>query len=159
MDTVSEARRSEIMGRVKSKNTTPELVVRRLLHNAGFRYRLHNGKLPGKPDIVFASRRKVVFIHGCFWHRHANCALARTPKSRVEFWTEKLEGNRHRDQRNVEALQQMGWDVLIVWECEIKDTEALIRRLSAFLDVPSFERGKRKFVSELRSFPDGLNRL
>lgn len=122
------------MSRVRAKDTTPEMVVRRMLHAAGYRYRLHTRDLPGKPDIVFPARRKVVFINGCFWHRHRDCALARLPKSRIEFWTEKLERNRERDERNAEALQALGWDVLTVWECEIRNPAALMPRVVAFLE-------------------------
>ncbi|WEF30700.1 very short patch repair endonuclease [Pseudoduganella chitinolytica] len=136
-DSVSVQRRSEIMARVKGKHTSPELSVRRMLHAAGYRYRLHVGKLPGKPDLVFPGRSKVILINGCFWHRHRGCSLARLPKSRVEFWTEKLERNRQRDARNVEALQALGWGVLTVWECELQDPSELLVRLKQFLDEPS----------------------
>lgn len=122
------------MSRVRAKNTRPEMVVRRMLHAAGYRYRLHASDLPGKPDLVFASRRKVVFVNGCFWHRHRDCALARLPKSRTEFWTEKLERNRERDERNVAALRQQGWEVLTVWECEVRDPAVLMPRVVAFLE-------------------------
>jgi DNA mismatch endonuclease (patch repair protein) len=110
------------------------MVVRRMLHAAGYRYRLHVRDLPGKPDLVFPARRKVVFINGCFWHRHRGCALARLPKSRVEFWTEKLERNRQRDERNVAALKELGWEVLTVWECEVGDPAILMPRVVAFLE-------------------------
>ncbi|HBI46414.1 MAG TPA: very short patch repair endonuclease, partial [Planctomycetales bacterium] len=97
MDSLSPEERSERMSRVRNKDTKPELVVRRLVHSLGYRYRLHSGRLPGRPDIVFAGRKKVVFVHGCFWHRHRGCALCRMPKSRLDFWAPKLEGNRRRD--------------------------------------------------------------
>lgn len=122
------------MSRVRAKDTKPEMTVRRMLHAAGYRYRLHARDLPGRPDLVFPARRKVVFINGCFWHRHRDCALARLPKSRTEFWTEKLERNRERDERNVEALRGLGWDVLTVWECEVSDPVALMPRVVAFLE-------------------------
>jgi DNA mismatch endonuclease (patch repair protein) len=134
VDTISREYRSEIMSRVKAKNTKPEMVVRRMLHAAGYRYRLHARDLPGKPDLVFPGRRKVVFINGCFWHRHRDCAHARLPKSRTEFWTDKLERNRERDERNVEALREQGWDVLTVWECEVRDLAAIMPRVVAFLE-------------------------
>lgn len=134
VDSISPEYRSEIMSRVRAKNTRPEMVVRRMLHAAGYRYRLHASDLPGKPDLVFASRRKVVFVNGCFWHRHRDCALARLPKSRTEFWTEKLERNRERDERNVAALRQQGWEVLTVWECEVRDPAVLMPRVVAFLE-------------------------
>ncbi len=122
------------MSRVRSKNTAPEMLVRRLVFAAGYRYRLHVGKLPGKPDLVFAGRRKVIFVHGCFWHLHLDCGLARIPKSRVDFWTLKLEGNRRRDEANLAALAGLGWKVLTLWECELADREALCAKIRAFLD-------------------------
>jgi DNA mismatch endonuclease (patch repair protein) len=134
VDTISREYRSEIMSRVGAKDTKPEMVVRRMLHAAGYRYRLHAKDLPGKPDLVFPARRKVVFINGCFWHRHRGCAHARLPKSRTEFWTEKLERNRERDERNVEALRELGWEVLTVWECEVRDPATLMPRVVAFLE-------------------------
>ncbi|MCG2585761.1 very short patch repair endonuclease [Massilia sp. TS11] len=121
------------MARVGGKNTAPEREVRRALHALGYRYRLHDRALPGKPDIVFGARRKVIMVHGCFWHRHSDCPFARIPKSRVKFWTEKLEGNRRRDQHVVERLQSLGWAVLVIWECEIRDRAHLNARLRAFL--------------------------
>lgn len=132
VDSVTPSQRSVIMGRVRSKNTRPEMVVRRLVFKAGFRYRLHRKGLPGKPDIVFPGRRKVIFVHGCFWHRHDSCVLARLPKSRVEFWEKKLASNQERDERNIQALEQLGWSVLVVWECELKDPE-LLDRIKVFL--------------------------
>lgn len=122
------------MALVRSVDTKPEMAVRRLVHGMGYRYRLHCRDLPGKPDLVFRSRRSVVFVHGCFWHRHEGCPLARLPKSKVEFWTVKLEGNRERDARKVAALQEAGWRVCVVWECELKDKELLAQRLRRFLD-------------------------
>jgi DNA mismatch endonuclease (patch repair protein) len=134
VDTVSPGYRSEIMSRVRAKDTKPEMVVRRMVHAAGYRYRLHVRDLPGKPDLVFPARRKIIFINGCFWHRHQDCALARLPKSRTAFWTEKLERNKSRDERNVKALRDLGWDVLTVWECEIHEPAAVMTRVAAFLD-------------------------
>ena len=115
------------------------MVVRRLVHGMGYRYRLHCRDLPGKPDLVFRSRRVVVFVHGCFWHRHEDCSLARLPKSRMDFWITKLEGNRERDARKVAELKKSGWRVLVVWECELKNSEMLAKKLRRFLD-----RGKRR---------------
>jgi len=133
VDTLTKRERSERMGRVKGADTKPEMVVRRLVHAMGYRYRLHGRDLPGKPDIVFRSRKKVIFIHGCFWHRHPGCKLARIPKTRLDFWVPKLEGNRERDIRNQQALGQMGWRYLVIWECEIGDRGDLENRILEFL--------------------------
>lgn len=123
------------MSRIRHRDTKPEMLVRRLLHAMGFRYRLHDKRLPGSPDIVFASRKKAIFVHGCFWHRHpdAGCALARMPKSRLDFWRPKLEGNRTRDVRHQSELDALGWRYLIVWECELRNKEQFRNRLLAFL--------------------------
>lgn len=133
VDTISASERSHVMSLVKCKNTRPEMVVRRLVHGAGFRYRLHDTKLPGKPDLVFPRRRKVIFVHGCFWHRHEGCALARIPKSNQEFWQAKLEGNKARDEAHLRRLHESGWATLVVWECELKDLHTLRMRLLSFL--------------------------
>jgi len=124
--------RSAQMARVKGKNTKPEMKIRRALHAAGLRFRLHDRKLPGNPDIVLSSRRIVVFVHGCFWYRHSDpsCKLARLPKSRLDFWVPKLDANRERDIRNESELHQLGWDVRIVWECKLNEEGAL----GAFVD-------------------------
>lgn len=124
------------MRRIRSKNTKPELALRRLIYGLGYRYRLHGGDLPGKPDIVFPSRRKVIFMHGCFWHRHSDetCRLARLPKSRHEFWIPKLEGNRQRNIADQARLQEMGWDVMIVWECQLLDMNVLRERVQGFIE-------------------------
>lgn len=124
------------MALVRNVNTKPELRVRRVLHRAGLRYRLHDKRLPGKPDIVFRSRRLVVFVHGCFWHRHPDlkCKLARLPKSRLDFWRPKLEGNLERDLKNRAALETLGWRVIVVWECELANDDrldALAREIKA----------------------------
>ena len=122
------------MARVRSKNSRPELAVRKIVFAFGYRYRLHATTLPGCPDLVFRPRRKVIFVHGCFWHRHANCIFARMPKSRIDFWTTKLEGNRKRDERNKRALARQGWKVLTIWECQLRDAERLEARIRRFLD-------------------------
>ncbi len=136
MDTLTPDERSERMRRVRSTDTRPEMVVRRLVHGMGYRYRLHRRDLPGKPDLVFSTRRKVIFVHGCFWHRHDDpgCRLARLPKSRLDFWLPKLSENRARDDRVRECLEGGGWEAMIIWECQVRDTEALERRISEFLD-------------------------
>lgn len=123
------------MGRVRSRDTKPEMMVRRMVHAMGYRYRLHAKDLPGKPDLVFRSRRKVVFVHGCFWHRHPECALARLPKSREDFWLPKLDANRRRDMKNERALRDAGWGVLTIWECELGDVAQLKTRIRGFLDA------------------------
>lgn len=136
MDTLSPKQRSERMALVKGKNTSPELTVRRLLHRMGYRFRLHARDIPGRPDIVFRKRRKIIFVHGCFWHRHPepNCALARLPKSRHEFWLPKFAANVARDERVRAELAELGWDVLVVWECELRDQAALESTLWRFLE-------------------------
>lgn len=132
-DRIDPARRSLNMSRVKSANTRPELQVRSLLHRLGYRFRLHTRSLPGKPDLVFQSRRAVIFVHGCFWHRHAGCPKASMPTTRADFWAEKFEANQARDARVLRALADSGWRTEVVWECEVRDREALTRRLISFL--------------------------
>jgi DNA mismatch endonuclease (patch repair protein) len=134
MDTLSPAERSERMSRIRSKDTRPELIVRRLLHFLNFRYRLHKRMLPGMPDIVFAKRKKAIFVHGCFWHQHPGCKISHIPKSSPEFWTSKLEGNCERDKVNRRRLKALGWNVLVVWECQVGDIGRLATRLQRFLD-------------------------
>src|SRR5947209_2626197 len=108
------------MGRIRGKNTKPEMLVRRLAHHLGYRYRLHDRRLPGTPDLVFPARRKVIFVNGCFWHQHPNpgCALARQPKSRIEYWVPKLRENVERDKRQRNVLAAQGWQALEIWECQ-----------------------------------------
>jgi len=133
MDTLSKAQRSERMALIRSKDTGPEILVRRLVWHLGFRYRLHVAGLPGKPDLVFPSKHKVIFVHGCFWHRHSRCVLARLPKSRLEFWAPKLEQNAARDRRTIRKLRRDGWTVEVVWECETKVPSRLTQKLLKFL--------------------------
>ncbi len=133
----TDEHRSWTMSRVKSKDTAPEMIVRRLLHSMGYRYRLHGKALPGKPDLVFAGRKKAIFIHGCFWHGHDCKRGARIPSTRQDYWLAKVGRNRERDARNVASLEQAGWSVLTVWECELKDRVALAARLSEFLGGPA----------------------
>lgn len=137
MDTLTREQRSERMSRIKGRNTSPEAAVRRLLTSLGYRYRLHVRVLPGHPDLVFSRRRKVIFVHGCFWHRHGHprCRLARLPKSRLEFWLPKLESNRHRDKRNLARLRNEGWRTLVVWECQLRNMDSVTRRLRRFLEA------------------------
>ncbi|MBM3114244.1 very short patch repair endonuclease [Jeongeupia naejangsanensis] len=135
MDTLSSAERSARMALVRAKNTKPELLVRRLVHGMGYRFRLHRRDLPGTPDLVFPGLGKVIFVHGCFWHRHVGCALARLPKSRVDFWLPKLTANAERDARNVRALRRLGWGVLTLWECQLGNTVKLANKIRRFLDA------------------------
>ena len=124
------------MGKIRSKDTKPEMVVRRLAHALGYRFRLHRKDLPGSPDLVFPGRHAVVFVHGCFWHRHEGCRLASTPKSNEAFWQAKFGRNVERDARKERELRALGWRVLVVWQCETRRTEVLAERLKDFLDPP-----------------------
>lgn len=135
MDIVPPEKRSRMMAGIKGKNTKPELVVRKLVHGMGLRYRLHRKDLPGSPDLVFSRLKKVIFVHGCFWHRHPGCKFAYTPKSNVPFWLNKLESNMRRDALTLTALDTLGWRALIVWECEVSDLAALNRKVRLFLAV------------------------
>ncbi|MGV2464814.1 UNVERIFIED_CONTAM: DNA mismatch endonuclease Vsr, partial [Pseudomonas aeruginosa] len=131
-DFLSPAERSDRMSRIRGKDTQPELALRKILHKLGLRYRLHGAALPGKPDLVFPRYRTVVFVHGCFWHRHAGCNIASTPKSNTPFWLEKFEKNIARDARVAAQLEAEGWRVLVVWECELASmakTQATGKRL------------------------------
>ena len=135
MDTLTPQERSARMARVRAKDTKPEMQVRRLVHRLDYRYRLHRRDLPGTPDMVFPGRGKVIFIHGCFWHGHAGCALARLPKSRGDFWPSKLAANAERDARNTRALRRLGWGVLTIWECQLRDMARVTNRIERFLDA------------------------
>ena len=128
-DIFSEEQRSYVMSRISAKNTKPELRVRSYLHRAGFRFRIHGRKLPGNPDIVLAKHKTVVFVHGCFWHRHEGCPRANMPASRVEFWQSKFDKNVARDRRSQITLAEMGWSVIVVWECEISTVATREERL------------------------------
>ena len=143
VDTVSPETRSLIMARVKSKGMKPEMRVRRLLHGLGYRYRLHRADLPGRPDLVFPSRRKVVFVNGCFWHRHDGCPRVRIPATNREYWIAKLERNHARDARNIAALQEQGWAVLMVWECQLRDLPSATQQMIAFLGNPGSATARR----------------
>lgn len=132
-DHVSAERRSHIMASVGTKNTKPEMIVRRTLHRLGYRFRLHRMDLPGKPDIVFPSRRKVIFVHGCYWHGH-ECRWGQLPKTKLEYWGPKIGVNRERDARNVAALESAGWSSHIVWQCELRSLPEAVERIVDFLD-------------------------
>lgn len=134
VDTVSAEERSRIMSRIRSKDTKPEMAVRRILHRLGYRYRLHRPDLPGRPDLTFPSKKKVIFVNGCFWHNHHGCAKARIPSSNRDYWQTKLEKNRIRDSRNLILLKRGGWTPLTIWECELSDPAALTEKLTAFLE-------------------------
>lgn len=135
-DTVTPKRRSEIMANIKAKDMKPEIAVRRLTHAMGYRYRLHRKDLPGKPDLVFPSRRKVIFVHGCFWHQHDDpaCKITRQPQSNQHYWLPKLEQNVARDARHQSRLAELGWDVLVIWECDIEAGSRVTDRIQAFLE-------------------------
>jgi len=133
-DRISSARRSWNMSRIKGRNTGPELTLRSLIHRSGFRFRLHARDLPGRPDIVLPRYRTIVFVHGCFWHRHQRCKHATTPSTRQEFWQKKFDANVRRDERNRSNLEAAGWTVVVVWECELEsDPERVLKRLATDL--------------------------
>jgi DNA mismatch endonuclease (patch repair protein) len=133
VDHVDQTKRSAIMAAVHSENTTPEIATRKIVHALGYRYRLHVHTLPGSPDLAFPARRRVIFVHGCFWHRHRKCRYASSPKTRRRFWESKFAANVIRDRRVKLELKRMGWAVLTVWQCELKKPERLARRLDDFL--------------------------
>lgn len=134
-DLMPNSDRSANMAAIKSRDTKPELIVRRLVHSMGYRYRLHYKDLPGKPDLVFGPRRKVIFVHGCFWHQHSdpNCLDGRMPGSNLSYWRPKLEGNKARDAKRLRQLEELGWCVLTVWECETGNSDKLRKKLNDFL--------------------------
>lgn len=132
-DCFTHEERSRVMSRVKGRDTQPEKTVRRLLHAMGYRFRLHRRDLPGKPDIVLPRHRKVIFIHGCFWHGHTNCRRALRPQTNAEFWNKKLDSNIKRDEETQAKLKSLGWDVLVIWQCEMRDLENLRRNIKGFL--------------------------
>jgi len=126
--------RSRIMRCVKSKDTTPELVVRKISHSLGYRHRLYRKDLPGKPDLVFPSRKKIIFVHGCFWHGHKCKRGDRLPKSNRDYWVKKIKSNMDRDKLHIEELNNQGWSVLIVWECEVKNLHTLTQKIAEFIN-------------------------
>ena len=132
-DSISKARRSANMRAVPSRNTRPEILVRRMAHSLGFRFRLHRPNLPGKPDIAFPAQQKAIFVHGCFWHQHKGCKRATVPKSNRNFWRLKLARNVARDAMQLAAIRKRGWRALVVWECEIKNERRLAAKMRRFL--------------------------
>ncbi len=132
-DVFTPDKRSWIMGRVKSRNTKPEMLVRSIIHRMGFRFRLHRRELPGNPDIVLPKHKKVLFVHGCFWHGHEACPRSKRPATNTEFWNTKLDQNMERDKRFQRLLKEAGWDVLVVWQCETNRPDELLRKLGRFL--------------------------
>ena len=138
MDTLTPEQRSALMARIRGVDTKPELFVRRALHGQGYRFRLHGRGLPGKPDIVFKKRKRAVFVHGCFWHRHG-CKRTTHPKSRQDYWQDKFAKNVARDRRNAALLADDGWDVFVAWECEVDSDETLLQRLMEFLGPPRIQ--------------------
>jgi len=135
MDTISRERRSENMRRIRGKNTKPELAVRKAVFSMGYRYRLHSDQLPGKPDLVFPKLRRVIFVHGCFWHNHsrASCKIARFPKSNCDYWAEKLRKNVERDIVRRAQLRKLGWKAMVIWECQARSIERQLPRIRRFL--------------------------
>jgi DNA mismatch endonuclease, patch repair protein len=132
-DTFSKARRSWVMSRIRGTDTRPEMIVRSFLHRQGFRFRVHVTSLPGKPDIVLPKHNCVVFVHGCFWHHHKNCPRASMPASRRAFWMKKILGNAARDQFTIKQLRKMGWNIVVIWQCELRNPQLLGRRLASLL--------------------------
>ncbi len=132
-DVFSKEKRSWIMSRVKGHDTKPEMLVRSFIHRMGFRFRIHRRDLPGKPDIVLPRHRKVIFVNGCFWHGHKNCLRSKRPSTNQSFWNKKLDRNLERDKRYCQELRQMGWTVLVVWECEMKKPKKFLRKLERLL--------------------------
>jgi DNA mismatch endonuclease (patch repair protein) len=140
MDTLTRTERSKRMALIHDKDTKPELLVRKIARSCGHRFRLHSSDLPGKPDLVFPKLKKVIFVHGCYWHRHPGCALARLPKSRLRFWIPKLTENRRRDLRNISRLRRDKWGISVVWECQLKKPVVLAKRIKRFLGANDAKR-------------------
>lgn len=136
MDILTRAERSHRMSLIRSKNTKPEVALRSMLHAQGYRFRIHRRDLAGSPDVVFPSRRKVIFVHGCFWHGHEGCKVANVPKTRTEYWQLKFAKNKARDRENEDRLRNLGWNIMVVWECELREKARLLKRVAAFLGPP-----------------------
>lgn len=153
MDILTPKQRSALMAKIRAKDTKPELVVRSIAHKLGFRYRLHRRDLPGSPDLVFPYLGKVIFVHGCYWHRHPNCHYAYSPKSNMSFWQSKFDANIVRDRVAISELQKLGWHVIVIWECQTKNHKTLVQRLERRL------RRKKKSTKKARtaSFRENSN--
>lgn len=151
-DRLSQAARSALMARIRGRDTAPEVRLRALLHALGYRFRLHRADLPGTPDVVLPARRKALFLHGCFWHRHKGCRHATLPRTRAAFWEAKFARNVARDRRVRRALNRAGWSVGVVWACALRDEDALARRLRRFLGPPGVARGAQ---AGILARPDG----
>lgn len=136
MDIITNEKRSWNMSRIQGKDTKPELIIRSLLHSSGYRFRLHAKKLPGVPDIVLPKYKTVIFVHGCFWHRHKGCKFTYTPKSRVEFWESKFQKNKERDRIVMNKLKKLGWKIIVIWECEISNPDNIRYKLKKHLEEP-----------------------
>lgn len=134
-DRITLENRSRIMSHIRGKSMVPEMIVRRMVHGMGYRYALHRKDLPGKPDLVFPSRKKIIFVHGCFWHQHRGCKDGHVPKSNLEYWIPKLRRNIQRDQTAIETLTNAGWDILVLWECEMSNHDLLSNKLNQFFKV------------------------
>ena len=133
VDKLTKEHRSWVMSRIRSRDTKPELIVRSMLHRCGYRFSLRKNDLPGKPDVVMPKHNTIIFIHGCFWHQHKNCKNARRPKENKSYWLPKLEANRNRDAENLKTLNELGWECLVVWECELKQEEKIKKVLGEYL--------------------------
>ncbi|MEA3364021.1 MAG: very short patch repair endonuclease [Candidatus Hydrogenedentes bacterium] len=136
-DLFSKTKRSWIMSRVKNRDTKPEIVVRSLVHRLGYRFRIHRRDLPGNPDIVLPKHKKLIFVHGCFWHGHKGCPRSKRPTTNSDFWSRKLDANIERDKKLRRKLRRMGWKVLVVWECETREPHKVLKKLEKFLDDES----------------------
>lgn len=134
VDHLTPEKRSWNMSKIKSGNTKPEMIVRSMLHRMGYRFRLHRKDLPGKPDIVLPKYNTVIFVHGCYWHRHKGCKYAYNPKSRIDCWQNKFKSNVERDKKNRITLEKLGWNVKVIWECETKESKGLQKKIAFFLD-------------------------
>lgn len=140
MDVFSKGTRSRIMSQISGKNTKPEILVRSLLHRMNYRFRIHKKDLPGQPDICLPKHKKIIFVHGCFWHGHKNCPRSQRPTTNVEFWNKKIDGTIERDKENIEGLKQLGWQTLTIWTCEIKNQDALKNKLISFIERDEFKQ-------------------